>query len=317
MDFLELLGEKYKQAERYYAATGIKMSFPVFIALMSAASIVAAAATVSALQLLPEDFKGEFFLPFVAFVAVLSLAIGVPIHIRSSRIEQVEQALPDALKHMAAVLRAGGTTEAALEEVALSDYGPLSADLSEALRTLREGKSFDDALSDTALNSGSQLFQRTTAIMLDARKAGAGLADVMEAIADDSRDYVRIRRERKSRTTMHVAFLYLTSLFLAPFIFGFTLSIIKFIGAGLASAGTGGVSVIGSQIAGEIDFTKFDIMLKFFLTAQIVASAMAIGVIRDGNYFKNFLYLGAMLFVSLAVYVAGGVIGTLIIATGK
>ncbi|MCM8763027.1 MAG: protein translocase subunit SecF, partial [Candidatus Omnitrophica bacterium] len=47
------------------------------------------------------------------------------------------------------------------------------------------------------------------------KRAGAGLANVMEAIADDTRDLIRIKRERVSRTMMPVLFLYISSLALA------------------------------------------------------------------------------------------------------
>ncbi len=301
MGSLGYLSEKYAQAERYYAATGLKMSFPVFIATLTAGAVAVAFVVSVLLKLLPAEFQSDLFLPAVSFFAVLSMAVGIPLHIRESRIDDIENNLPDALKHMAAVLRSGGTTESALEEVALSEYGALSVDLAEALRTLREGKSFDDALSDAAVKSGSPLFGRITAIVLDARKAGAGLAEVMDAIAEDSRDFIRIKRERKTRTTMHIAFLVISSLFLAPFIFGFSLAIVKFIGKGMEAAGA----------ASTIDFANFDVLLKAFLAAQVVASALAMGVIREGKYSKNLIYLGGMMFVALLLYVAGGVLGQL------
>lgn len=296
----EVLVEKYKSAEKYYAATGLPMSFGKFILAMFCLALFAAFAMFSLLKLLPREFQNDPFLPAISFFTVLGFIVGYPMNVRMSRVERIDSAVPDILKHMAAVLRSGGTTEAALEEVSLSDYGPLSDDLSRGLRTMREGKTFDDALYEVAENSGSQLLRRVTAIILDARKAGAGLADVMEAIAEDSRDFVRIRRERKTRTTMHVAFLLITSLFLAPFIFGFSMAIVKFMGKGMAEA-TGG--------AAFIDFSNFDMLLKSFLAAQVFCSATAMGVIREGKASKYFVYVGAMMFVSLTFYFLGGLIG--------
>ncbi|MFA6049418.1 MAG: type II secretion system F family protein [Candidatus Micrarchaeia archaeon] len=302
----EVLMEKYKSAEKYYAATGFSLSFGRFIIVMFGLAVFAAFAVYSLLKLLPKDFQNDPFLPAVSFFTVLGFIIGYPLNVRMSRIEQVDNAVPDSLKHMAAVLRSGGTTEAALEEVSLSDYGPLSEELGKGLRTMREGKTFDDALYEVAENSGSQLLKRVTVIILDARKAGAGLADVMNAIAEDSRDFIRIRRERKTRTTMHVAFLLITSLFLAPFIFGFAISIVKFIGAGMTTA----LNVEG------IDFAKFDFLLKGFLAAQVACSMLAMGVIREGKPLKYVLYLGAMMFVSLTFYFLGGLMGLSLTGAG-
>ena len=58
----------------------------------------------------------------------------------------------------------------------------------------------------------------------------------MTAIADDTREAMRIKRERVSRTTMHVTFLLMAGLFLSPFIFGFTLSIVSFINSNITQA---------------------------------------------------------------------------------
>lgn len=293
------LKRRYENLARYYSATGFKISFPLFIVLI----LFIALLTFIFMLLIFRDM----ITAVVAFIAVMTLSVVIPLSIRSSRIENIEGNLPDALKHMSSILRAGGTTEDALEEVANSDYGPLSAILKTGFIQLKEGKIFDDVLTDAAAESGSELFRRTTTIIIDAKKAGAGLADVMDAIAEDARDLIRIQRERVSRTTMPVLFLYISSLALAPFIFGFTLTIVLFIGCGLQQALGGAPLAIGS----------LKTLIVVFIAIQTLIAALAIGIIREGKAFKYLLRAPFMILISLVAYNGGLFLGGLLIGASS
>ncbi len=300
------LKKLYETAERYYAATGFKLKLYQFVAIIWIFALLSAIFSYLIVQAIPTGMGNQGILALSAFAAVMSLVVGIPFYMRSRRIDQIEENLPDSLKHMAAVLKSGGTVESALEEVADANYGPISTDLEGALHQLREGKAFDDALYFAASNTGSDLFKRCTVIILDARKAGAGLADVILSIAEDARELLRIKRERVSRTTMHTSFLYITSLILGPFIFGFTISIVRFIGNNMAAA-MEGVSV---------NFSGLDFLLIVFIVAQAGLSAMAIGVISEGKASKKLLYVPFMVLIALAVYQTGSFLGNLVIGGG-
>ena len=286
---------QYDKIRRYYNATGLKISFPLFIAAIFLLSV-----TIGVMLFL---FFRDILTAAIGFFAVLTLAIVVPVSIRSSRIENVESNLPDALKHMAAILRAGGTTEDALEEVGNSDYGPLSSDIRQGLLELKEGKPFDEVLQVIAIQTGSALFKRTVTIIVDAKRAGAGLADVMDAIADDARDMIRIQRERASRTTMPVMFLYISSLALAPFIFGFTLTIVCFIGSGMTSALGGQTLAIGNLKA----------LVIVFIGIQTTIAMLAIGIIKEGRPIKYLPRVPFMILISLVLYNVGMILGNILI----
>ncbi|HEV8289700.1 MAG TPA: type II secretion system F family protein [Candidatus Norongarragalinales archaeon] len=333
------IGDKWQELKRYYAATGFRVSFGVFIFGMLFLSLIAAGISVLAIPFLPADLQQYgFIVSATLFVAFASFIISIPITYRNNRITAIESNLPDALKHMAAVLRAGGTVENALEEVASSDYGPLSVDLKVALRQLREGRNFDDVLTDVALNSGSPVFRRLAIIIVDARKAGAGLAAVMDAIADDSRETLRIQRERVSRTTMPVMFLLISALFLAPLIFGFAMGVVANIGGGLSTAGAGG----GTQVLSPALLSAYDpglylwcslllvdlnqpvfqlrnvaltFLLAFFLIFLAVISNIGIGLIREGKATAFILYAPIMVAVALGCFIGGLYLSRIIAGT--
>ncbi|MBI5225404.1 type II secretion system F family protein [Candidatus Micrarchaeota archaeon] len=289
--------EQYEKFRRYYQATGFRISLPIFVGLIFLLSLFSG--------FMLYLFFGDLLTAFIGFFALQTLSVVFPISIRSGRIENVENNLPDALKHMAAILRAGGTTEDALEEVGNSDYGPLSADIKQGLMELKEGKPFDEVLQNIALTTGSPLFKRTATIIVDAKRAGAGLADVMEAIADDARDMIRIQRERISRTTMPVLFLYVSSLALAPFIFGFTLTIVCFIGSGMTSALGGAGLEIGNLKS----------LVIIFIGIQSAIAIMAIGIIKEGKPIKYLPRIPIMILISLVVFNVGLISGRLLIGS--
>jgi len=157
-----------------------------------------------------------------------------------------------------------------------------------------------------AQDSGSRLFKRTAKIIIDSKKSGAGLSEVLEAIAGNTRDVMRIQRERVSRTTMHVSFLYITSLLLVPFIFGFTIAIIKFISSGMAAANMQGTGNLGN----------FDILLIIFQMILVTLSNVAAGVIGEGKYDNKLIYVPFMIFIALMIYQGGWFLGQTMIKAG-
>ncbi len=294
--FKEWLDANLKRLRLYYASAGFDMPFEHFVGLFFGVSLFVFIVLIL-LHL-------SLVVSVVAFLTFMSFIVSVPLTIRNNRVEALETNLPDALKHMALVLKAGGTTEAALEEVANADYGPLSADLKRSLAQLKEGKTFDAVLEEAAQNSGSLLFQRTVRILLDAKRAGGGLADVMFSIAEDARDLLHIKRERISRTTMHVMFLFVSGVVLAPFIFGFSVSIVHYINQGISSA------LPNSKPS---DLCTLNLVLTLFLVAQTLIAASAIGLIRAGRMTKYILYAPVMVLASLIIFEAGKFMSSLIV----
>ncbi|MCX6767796.1 MAG: type II secretion system F family protein [Candidatus Micrarchaeota archaeon] len=308
--FFEKLAARYGELARYHASTGIPSTYPVFLALV----FILASGTSLFLSLV---VRLGAPLSMAAFFAIMTLLLGVPVSLRTARIEAVEQNLPDVLKHLAIILRSGGTTEAAMAEVAGAGYGPLSDDIKAGLRGLRSGRTFDDVMVDAAEKSRSRLFRRCVTIIIDAKKAGAGMADVMYAISEDAREATRIKRERVSRTVMHVLFLVTASILISPFIFGFTISVVSFIGAGMAGAlaETGGEAGVFAS-GGQTSVQALDSLLIGFIACQVTLTAFAIGVIREGKMLKYILYVPFMVLFALLVYEGGKFFSHLIVGAG-
>ncbi len=284
-DLKEKAQEEYLRLRIYYAATGFSFSFEFFVgAFFLLAVFVAMVLAFLSLSLLEI---------IISFIAIMSFVISIPITIRQNRIADVENNLPDALKHMALVLKAGGTVENALEEVSNEGYGALGKDLKRALYRLRRGQTFEVVLTQVADESGSLILQRTVSIIVDARRAGAGLADVLFAIAEDAKDVLRIQRERLSRTIMHAMFISAASILIAPFIFGFALSVINFIAVNMARA------LPNSK---PLDVCSLNTTFTIFLVAQTIIAAVALGIVRYGKTGKYLLYVPVLVLISLLIF---------------
>lgn len=302
------LKDAYVRLERYYRGSGIRMKFEHFVALLTILAVLSAIVSYYVVRFLPVPGEQDpGVLMTVTFVSIMSLILAIPFSLRNRRLDSIEDNLPDALKHMSIVLKAGGTIENAMKEASGTDYGPLSESLGKALDQIKKGREFEDVLMDIALESGSRLFERIATIINDAKRAGAGLADTMSAIADDAREINRIRRERVSRTTMPTIFLYASVLALSPFIFGFTMTIVSFIGSGITCALPG---------APPLRLSILNSILLVFMTVETVIAAMAIGIIREGKMLKYAVRVPIMILITLAVYEFGKRFGLFIIGGG-
>ena len=280
------LEKNYALLKTYYVAAGFGFPFEVFV---GAFFLLAVMVFVLLLYLnLP------LLEAVIAFIAVITFIISIPITFRQNRIAAIEKSLPDVLKHMGLVLKAGGTSESALDEVADEEsYGPLGADLRKAVYRMRRGQTFEDVLKQCAEESGSLLLRRVVSIIVDAKKAGAGLADVLFAIADDAKDLLQIQRERISRTTMHVIFIVVSSMLIAPFIFGFVLSVINYIAVNMMMA------LPGSK---PMDMCGLGTIFTAFLVIQAAISTLILGIIRYGRLMKYILYLPIVLLTVLIIF---------------
>ena len=136
------------------------------------------------------------------------------------RLSQVEKSIPDFLRQLSSMLRVGMSLENALDDLSKHGKGPLYDELRRVIIELRVGKQFEKSISDMCIRLNSKDLDRSFKIILNARKSGGGLADVIEDISDDLRESIILKRERKSAVTMSIMFLILASLFAAPFALG-------------------------------------------------------------------------------------------------
>ncbi|HIH17135.1 MAG TPA: type II secretion system F family protein [Candidatus Diapherotrites archaeon] len=236
------------------------------------------------------------------------LCIGFPYFQAVKRIESVEASLVDALKQMSDTLKAGSTYESSLREIVVSGHGPLQTGFAQVVRKLEEGENFETAMKSFADSVDSTLVKRTVSLVVESVRSGAGLAEVLDDIAEDLRAMQRINRERKSSTLMQSMLLVTAAAFVAPLIFGFVSTIL-----GVLSGAAAG-SVPAEVLAQSVQATALiSLLIEAYLFIEILATSVMVSLMREGRPGKSIIYLPILLFIAFGVYALSKALGKALI----
>lgn len=156
----------------------------------------------------------------VAFFIPPALIGGYIFMMMERRVDAIEQTTPDFLRQIASLLRAGVGLETALEDVSKHGGGPLNDELKRAVIEIKIGRTFDDAILSMGERLQSKNLDRTFRMILEGRRAGGSLSDVIETVAEDLRAVLALQRERKANVMMSVMFLIIAAVIAAPFALG-------------------------------------------------------------------------------------------------
>ncbi len=230
------------------------------------------------------------FYALVTLVAVfVGMAFAYPYWRVSKRIEEMEKHLPDAFFYLASSLRAGISFSEALEDLTTAKFGALTDEFKRVVGEIRKGRSTVEALKVMAVrNRKSPVVYRSLMIIIEALERGAPMSDVLVYVANDVREILRIKQERKASTGMQMMFFIITSGFVGPAIIGTVGKLMGIMIQGPAKA----------QIP-----TVLNILLGF-VVIQAIVSGLGIGVIREGKFSAGIKY-GIMLAIMGALVFQG------------
>ncbi len=146
------------------------------------------------------------------------------------RVDSIEQGTPDFLRQIASILRLGVGIETALEDISKQGKGPLIDELKRAVIEIKLGSTFESALTSMGERLKSKNLDRTFRMILEGRRVGGSLSDVIETVAEDLRAVLALKRERRANVMMSVMFLLISALIAAPFALGMIMTYSSFIG---------------------------------------------------------------------------------------
>ncbi len=147
------------------------------------------------------------------------------------RVDSIEQGTPDFLRQIASLLRSGVGVETALEDISKHGEGPLTDEMKRAVIEIKIGSTFEDALLGMGERLKSKTLDRTFRMIIEGRRVGGSLADVIETVAEDLRAVLALQRERKANVMMSVMFLLIAGVIAAPFALGMAMTYNSFIGS--------------------------------------------------------------------------------------
>jgi pilus assembly protein TadC len=313
--FMELYA-RYLREMRIRVPPLLYMLFALIFSIVASAVLYLLLAPILPLTLTgvlePVARQMSYIFPALLFVVLLDVLIGYPFWKGTARVEEIEKNLADALKQMADTLRAGGTYEFALREVAVSEYGALTEELNKVLRKLEEGESFEKAMRTLSEEVSSRLIDRTVTVIIDAIKSGAGLADVLEDISEDVRESNRVETERKSRTLMQMLFMIATGSIVAPYIFGVISALIVMFTQSASGFDISPTQVAASMVAGD----QIILLLQIYILIEVLASSVMISLMREGKLSKTVVYFPILLFLAFFIFYVARIFATSILLGG-
>lgn len=136
------------------------------------------------------------------------------------RAQEIEKTAPDFLRQLSSMLQVGLSFENAMEDMSQYGEGPMYDEMRRTIIEIRMGRNFDEAWRAMSKRLKSRELERVFEIILDARKSGSSITNVLSDVSDDLRELLALKRERKSAVMMSVMFLIISAIIATPFAIG-------------------------------------------------------------------------------------------------
>jgi archaeal flagellar protein FlaJ len=233
------------------------------------------------------------------FVNTLVLGLGLPMYSYFQKIKVIERYWPEALKLIADTMKAGSSFDYALREVSSADFGPLSFEINEAIRRLEMGDTTFVALSYLSLRIESKIVRRTITLIQESLRTGAQLADVLEEIANDTKQLYRVKKERQTKTMLQTIFIIAAGAIVAPFIFGMARVITGFLTEIATTSGIAAADALEISLDAQ---KRIFLLLDIYIVIEVLAASAMISVMREGDLSYLVLFFPILITIAYVVY---------------
>ena len=181
---------------------------------------------------------------------------------QEKRAQEIERTAPDFLRQLSSMLQVGLSFENAMEDMSQYGEGPLYDEMRRTIIEIRMGRNFDDAWRAMSKRLKSKELERVFAIILDGRKSGSSISNVLADVSDDLRELLALKRERKSAVMMSVMFLLISAVIATPFAIG----MVSVYSGFMQSYGMESEIILTASIAGEMYLIIHSILVAFIIS---------------------------------------------------
>ena len=211
-------------------------------------------------------------LPFFSIPILFTYVIAQ----QEKRAQEIEKTAPDFLRQLSSMLQVGLSFENAMEDMSQYGKGPLFDEMRRTIIEIRMGRNFDQAWIAMSKRLKSRELERVFAIILDGRKSGSSISNVLLDVSDDLRDLLALKRERKSTVMMSVMFLLLSAVIATPFAIGMVGVYSQF----MQNYGIESEIILIAPVAGEI------YLIIHSLLVGLIISIIMYGDLKKGIKFS-------------------------------
>ena len=170
-----------------------------------------------------------------------------------------------------------------MEDISKHGKGPLYDELKRTVIEIKIGSTFDESLLSMGERLKSKNLDRTFRMILEGRRVGGSLADVIETVAEDLRAVLSLQRERRANVMMSVMFLVIAAIIAAPFALGMIMTYSSFI-----------------EVIGKPNVLQDAAMMSAtgYIVIHSIIASLLIGIVMYGSARKGVKY--ALLLVPAA-----------------
>lgn len=206
-----------------------------------------------------------FSLPWSVLILPLFVIPGLFTHVivqQERRAQEIEKTAPDFLRQLSSMLQVGLSFENAMEDMSQYGEGPMYDEMRRTIIEIRMGRNFDDAWRAMSKRLKSRELERIFDIILEGRRSGSSISNVLFEVSDDLRDLLALKRERKSTVTMSVMFLLISAIVATPFAIGMVGVYSQF----MQNYGMESEIILTAPVAGEIYLIIHSLLVGFIIS---------------------------------------------------
>jgi len=272
---------------------------------LSAATMVIAAASAVGGLLASKVLGLPLIIAFPAVLILLSLSSYSYLILRAERRARfAESVLPDALRLIAANLRAGLTIDRSVMLAARPEFGFFQWELKRVGGRVMSQGSFEDALREMGSRIKSKSLEATIDLLIQGVRGGSNLPNSLEKIADvlSSKEYVK--KEIKTGVIMYVWFILFAMLIGAPLLLGISSFLVETL-KGLQ----GSIKFMKTDVIEGLPGTTLPLTVEFiksFSLASLVMTSttgsVVIALIKSGNWKNGLKTIPLYCIISITLY---------------
>lgn len=288
-----------KKTERLLGYAGIETEPGVFLTAAAVASVLCGG-------ILTKIIADTFGLPYNIMLVLCTVLAGSAVYLgvnlkADARGGEVATVLPDALKLMAANLRAGLPMDKALFLSIREEFGPLNDEIRRVYSEVTAGEPLNEALLKIKERLKSRPLELSINIINHGLRAGGMMESSLDKIADTLREREFIRKEISSSVmTTTVLILFAVSIG-APLLYAISSFFVSVMGdnmmvppsAGKAGELAGPLAMSGISISAEF-LTRYSLasLSVIAVVGSLIAGLINAGKVREG--FKYIPFTGAL-----------------------